>query len=75
MTYFGVSMAAGNLVGSFFLNFFLIAAVEYPADVLCILLLDRIGRRVTHAGAMLVGGLAGIATIPVVLWGGTGKYH
>ncbi|XP_045198101.2 organic cation transporter protein-like [Mercenaria mercenaria] len=67
MTYYGVTMNAGNLGGSFYLNFLLMDVAELPGYLVGILLLDRIGRRWCNAGGMLVCGVACIATVPTVL--------
>ncbi|XP_053397966.1 organic cation transporter protein-like [Mercenaria mercenaria] len=67
MTYYGVTMNAGNLGGSFYLNFLLMGVAELPGYLVGIILLDRIGRRWCNAGSLLVGGVACLATVPTVL--------
>ena len=69
MMYYGVTMHAGNMGGDFYLNFFLLAVVEFPAYSLSIFLLDRIGRKKLHCSFMVVGGLACLSTIFPVLYG------
>ncbi|XP_048771493.2 organic cation transporter protein-like [Ostrea edulis] len=69
MMYYGVTMHAGNMGGDFYLNFFLLAVVEFPAYALCIILLDRIGRKKLHCSFMVLGGLACLSTIFPVLFG------
>ncbi|KAK3098129.1 hypothetical protein FSP39_016424 [Pinctada imbricata] len=49
MMYYGVTMHAGGMGGDFFLNFFLMAIVEFPAYSLAIILLDRMGRKKLHS--------------------------
>ena len=73
MTYYGVTMNAGNMGGSFFLNFFLMGLAEIPGVFIGMAILDRLGRRWSNAGSMILGGVACVATIPVVLLGGDGK--
>ena len=74
MTYYGVTMYAGNLGGDFFLNFFLLAVVEFPAKAFSISFLDRMGRKWLHFLYMVLGGSACIGTIFTVLYGGEGMY-
>lgn len=69
MMYYGVTMHAGNMGGDFYLNFFLLAVVEFPAYSLAIFLLDRIGRKKLHCSFMVLGGLACLSTIFPVLFG------
>ncbi|XP_060072913.1 organic cation transporter protein-like [Ylistrum balloti] len=63
MVYYGFSLNTGNLGGDFYLNFLLSGLVEFPAYTLCLLLLDRVGRRLLHASCMIVGGVACIITL------------
>ena len=67
MTYYGVTMNAGNLGGNFYLNFMLMGVAELPGYAVAILLLDRIGRRRCNGWSLIIGGLACIATVPTVL--------
>ncbi|XP_061177652.1 organic cation transporter protein-like [Saccostrea echinata] len=69
MMYYGVTMHAGNMGGDFYLNFFLLAVVEFPASALSVFLLDKIGRKKLHCAFMVVGGLACLSTIFSVLFG------
>ncbi|XP_061193497.1 organic cation transporter protein-like isoform X1 [Saccostrea echinata] len=73
MVYYGLSLNSGNLAGDFYLNFFLTGLVEFPAYTLCLMLLDRIGRKKLHCACMVLGGLACILTIFTVLY--IGKSH
>ncbi|XP_033739920.1 organic cation transporter protein-like [Pecten maximus] len=70
MIYYGVTMHTGNMNGDFYLNFFLLAVVEFPAYFMSIALLDRWGRKRTHCACMLLGGIACISTIFPVIFGG-----
>ncbi|XP_060603609.1 organic cation transporter protein-like [Ruditapes philippinarum] len=70
MTYYGITMNAGNMGGSFFLNFFLMGFAELPGILVGMFILDRLGRRWSNAGSMILGDVACLATIPVVLLGG-----
>ena len=68
MVYYGLSLNSGNLAGDFYLNIFLSGVVEFPAYTLCLVLLDRVGRKKLHATCMIMGGLACISTIFPVLY-------
>ncbi|XP_069140758.1 organic cation transporter protein-like [Argopecten irradians] len=70
MIYYGVTMHTGNMNGDFYLNFFLLAVVEFPAYFISIALLDRWGRKRTHCACMLLGGIACVSTIFPVIFGG-----
>lgn len=58
LVYYGLSLNTENLAGSPYLNFMLAGAVEIPAYALCILLLNRMGRRIPLIASMYLGGLA-----------------
>ena len=73
MVYYGLSLNTGNLGGDFYLNFTLSGLVEFPAYTLCLLLLDRIGRKFLHFIVMVLGGLACISTVFTTIFGGEGK--
>ncbi|KAK3593126.1 hypothetical protein CHS0354_018254 [Potamilus streckersoni] len=73
MVYYGLSLNTGNLGGDFYLNFIISGLVEFPADTLCILLLNRLGRKNLHCGSMLLGGIGCLCTIFTVLYGGDGR--
>ncbi|XP_052815895.1 organic cation transporter protein-like [Mya arenaria] len=69
MCYYGVTMYAGTIGGNFYLNFFLLAIIEFPAFV-NIPMLDCLGRKWTHVFFMWLGGFACIGTIFTVVFGG-----
>ncbi|ESO89316.1 hypothetical protein LOTGIDRAFT_106549 [Lottia gigantea] len=74
MVYFGLSLNSDNLgAGSLFLNFFLVGLVEFPAYTICLVFLDRKGRRVLHTCSMLTSGIACIITIFTILYAGEGQ--
>lgn len=52
MTYYGLSLNTGNLAGDFYLNYFLTAVMDFPAYTLCLMLMDRWGRKKCHCSAM-----------------------
>ncbi|XP_076469616.1 organic cation transporter protein-like [Babylonia areolata] len=62
LTFYGLNMNIGTLSGSVYLNFLLSGVVELVSYVLCIALLDRVGRRPLNAGLMLLAGVTCSAT-------------
>lgn len=70
LTYYGLSLNSGNLGGNLYLNFTLVAVVEFPAYTVCLLLLDRLGRKWLHCISMLVGGVACVSTVFTTIYGG-----
>lgn len=70
MTYYGVIMNSGNLAGDFYVNFFLMCLAEIPGLLVGLAVLDKLGRRFSNSGSMIVGGLACICTIFTVVFGG-----
>jgi OCT family organic cation transporter-like MFS transporter 4/5 len=77
MTYYGLSLNTGNLGGDFYVNFLISGVVEFPAYALCLLLLDRWGRKKCHCSSMLLGGIACLSTIFTISFGGKGaeQFH
>ncbi len=53
--YYGLSLAMNDLAGSVYLNQFLGFVVEFPAYLLVILVIDRLGRRFAISWSMLIG--------------------
>nr|KAG5691729.1 hypothetical protein BaRGS_010232 [Batillaria attramentaria] len=73
MVFYGLSLNSGNLGGSVHVNFQLMAIVEILAYTMCVLLLNRMGRKVVHIACMLLGGGACLSTIFSVLYAGSAK--
>ncbi|XP_055954670.1 organic cation transporter protein-like [Patella vulgata] len=69
VTYFGLTLNVANLSGDVYLNFTIGNIAETIAYVLCIILLDRLGRKVLHCSVMLIGGLACLSTMFPVIYG------
>ncbi|XP_067657756.1 organic cation transporter protein-like [Haliotis asinina] len=67
--YYGLSLNVSNLSGDVFLNFTISSAVETAAYVMCIVLLERTGRKKLYCASMLLGGVACIATLFPVIYG------
>ncbi|KAJ8315874.1 hypothetical protein KUTeg_008024 [Tegillarca granosa] len=68
MVYYGLALNSGNLVGDFYLNFFLQSFVEIPTYAICLVLLNRTGRKFLHCFTMIFGGLCCISTIFTMLY-------
>ncbi|KAK3097252.1 hypothetical protein FSP39_008081 [Pinctada imbricata] len=62
MVYYGLSLGTDNLGGDPYINFLIAGAVEIPAYLLCVLCLNRLGRRWPLALTMIVGGACCIAS-------------
>ena len=73
MVYYGLSFNTWNLGGNFYVNFALSGVVEFPAYGLCLLLLDRIGRKRLHCMAMVLGGVFCISTAFTTTFGQESK--
>ena len=64
--YYGLSLNAAAF-GDIFLNTFLSGLIEIPANLLCILCLEKGGRRFSNASALLVGGAFCVSCVVVLL--------
>lgn len=66
--YYGLAFNIGDLGSDLYLNFMLQSVVELPANIICLLILDRVGRKPVMVGSMLIGGIALIGTIFTLLY-------
>ena len=73
MGYYGLSLNTGNLSGDFYLNFFLSGLAEFPAYTICVIFLDKTGRKPLHVLCMVLGGVACISTIFTTIYLDEGK--
>ena len=73
MAYYGLALNSGDLAGDMFLNFFLQTFMDIPANLIVILLLDKLGRKPLLVGSMVIGGISLMATIFTIIYGGSGK--
>jgi len=60
--YVGLSYYGPAMGQDAYLSFFLSAVVEVPGYILCLLLMDRWGRRLLLCFCMIVSGIASIST-------------
>ena len=74
MTYYGLSLKAGTLGGSAYLNVALMGVVELAGFAVCLLLLERLGRRVLCSGMFLAAGVACTSTLFPVLYAAPGQF-
>ncbi|GFO15322.1 solute carrier family 22 member 13 [Plakobranchus ocellatus] len=58
MTYYGISLNVADLAGNIYFNMLLYGVVEVISELLCLLLLDRVGRRKLHLLWMFVAGIS-----------------
>ncbi|XP_052242461.1 organic cation transporter protein-like [Dreissena polymorpha] len=68
MVYYGLSLNVGNLSGDIYVNFAINSFFEFAAYGMCLLLLNRVGRKWLHSGSMILGGAACLSTIFTVLY-------
>ena len=71
--YFGLMLNTEHLSGNIFLNFFFGALVEIPAYIICILLLNRVGRKKLYIAFMTTGGICDFLTIFPTIYASEGK--
>ncbi|XP_013397300.1 organic cation transporter protein [Lingula anatina] len=57
-TYYGLSLNVNNMPGNVYTNTALLAVVDLPVALSTLYLNNRVGRRITYFGFMLVGGCA-----------------
>ncbi|XP_064636407.1 organic cation transporter protein-like isoform X2 [Lineus longissimus] len=57
LVYYGLALNTSEIGGNVYINFFLAGAVEIPAYIICVFLLDRLGRRRLICGLMVIGGI------------------
>lgn len=63
MVYFGLSYGVDVLPGNLYLNNAIGGLIEIVAAVLCMIYLDRVGRKWITAGCMIIGGTALLASM------------
>ena len=62
MVYYGLALGTDNLGGDPYINFMIAGAVEIPAYIMCVLLLNRVGRKKPLTVTMIFGGISCIAS-------------
>jgi OCT family organic cation transporter-like MFS transporter 4/5 len=62
MTYYGLSYNTSSLPGNVYVNFIVSGLVELPAYVICIPLMENVGRRYSLVGFLFIGGTSCIAS-------------
>ena len=65
MAYYGLSFLTEDLGNDPYIAFFIAGAVEIPAYVISLLLLNRIGRKWLTSIFMVIGGAALLCALPV----------
>ena len=74
MSYYGALLNVGNLGGDYFLNFFLLNVVGFPAKFLSIPLMEKIGRKRLYIVYMALAGVVCMLTMVPVLKKDQRKY-
>ncbi|KAL8579542.1 hypothetical protein ACOMHN_025495 [Nucella lapillus] len=69
LAYYGLNWSVSSLHGNIYVNFLLMAVMELLSYGLCLLLLDRVGRRPLNCGLMLLAGLTCISTFFPIRYG------
>ena len=69
--YYAVAFNTGELHGDIYVNTFIAGAVEIPAYVLCMLLMDwkPMGRKWTGCSALIVAAISSFLSIPMLMFG------
>lgn len=62
-TYYAMSLNTNDLGGNPYLNFAIAGAVEFPAYAISIVIIQKMGRRLSQSGCMLLAGIACILTM------------
>lgn len=63
IVYYGLSLNTGSLKGNPYLILFAISVVELPSYVICVYLMDRLGRRSLTSFYMISGGICCIVAV------------
>jgi hypothetical protein len=71
LIYYALSLNTGALYGNIYVNTFFSAAVEVPAYIVCMVMMESriFGRRRTGSLALVIGGFVSFACIPLTLLG------
>ncbi|KAK7106961.1 organic cation transporter protein-like isoform X2 [Littorina saxatilis] len=68
VVFYGLGLNVGSLGGSVYVNFLLSGVMELVSYVMCLCLLDRVGRRLLNSSLMLLAGLSCTLTIVTILY-------
>jgi len=71
LVYYALAFNTGSLYGDVYINTFLSAALEIPAYLVAILMMNwkRLGRRWTGCSTLVCAGIASFACLPTLLLG------
>ncbi|GFS09521.1 organic cation transporter protein [Elysia marginata] len=70
MVYYGISLNVADLAGNIYFNMLLYGVVELVSYLLCLVFLDRVGRRRLHLFCMFVSGIGcTVSPFPVLYLG------
>merc|ERR1712136_31224 len=70
LVYYGVSLNAGSLPGNLYVNNVLNGCVEIASYILCILTMDRLGRRMTLSGSLFIAGFSLLISMIILEFAG-----
>ena len=74
MVYYGLSLNAGDLSGNIYVNFVLLATAELASFLFSLFIMDITGRKKLQFSSMILGGIACMATMFPVMYGGKGEH-
>ncbi|CAH1789323.1 unnamed protein product [Owenia fusiformis] len=66
--YYGLSLNASTLAGDPYFNTFLNAALEIPVWGICVVMMDKVGRRICLVFVLIFGGLMCLICIPLLFF-------
>ncbi|XP_048240049.1 organic cation transporter protein-like [Haliotis rufescens] len=69
VVYYGLGLNVQNLSGDIYVNFTIANIVELASYIMCVTLLNRLGRKFLQCGCMLLGGIACVTTMFPVIYG------
>ncbi len=62
LVYYGLSLNSVNLAGSKYVNFILVCAAEIPGYFITIFVMEKVGRKWSQCGSMIICGLSCLAS-------------
>jgi len=69
LVYYGVALNAGSLPGDLYVNNVLNGCVEIASYIICILTMDRIGRRIVLSGSLFIAGFGLLISLLLLEFG------
>ncbi|XP_045472357.1 organic cation transporter protein [Harmonia axyridis] len=67
LVYYGLSLSSGNIKGNPFFILFVMGLIEIPGNILTIMLMDKLGRRLLTSFNMILGGMCCIVAVSITI--------